>query len=175
VEVLQAGAVPGLDRSLREIVGELDLDLPLYWMETLQSRVDDSVASDRFYLLLLGTFAGLALVLASVGLYGVVAYLVSRRTREIGIRVALGARGGEVVRMVVGQGLGPVLAGLVMGLAAAAAGGRVLKSLLYEVEPLDPLTFLLVPLLLLVVALLATALPARGASRISPTEAMRVE
>jgi len=175
VEVLQAGGIPGLAGSLREVVREMDPDLPVYWMEMLEDRVDESVASDRFYLLLMGTFAGLALALASVGLYGVVAYLVSRRTREIGIRVALGARGREVVGMVVGQGLGPVLAGLVLGLAGAAAGGRVLGSLLYEVETLDPLTFVLVPLLLLVVALLATALPARGATRISPTEAMRVE
>ena len=175
VEVLQAGAVPGLAASLRGVVHGMDPDLPVYWMEMLQDRVDDSVASDRFYMLLIGTFAGLAIVLASVGLYGVVAYLVSRRTREIGIRVALGAGSREVVGMVVGQGLGPVLAGVVLGLAAAAAGGRVLRSLLYEVEPLDPLTFVLVPLLLLVVALLATALPAKMATRISPTEAMRVE
>jgi putative ABC transport system permease protein len=175
VEVLQAGAVPGLANALRETVQELDPNLPVYWMELLQDRVDDSVASDRFYLLLIGSFAALAVVLASVGLYGVVAYLVSRRTREIGIRVALGARDKEILGMVVGQGLGPVLAGLLLGLLAAAAGGRVLGSLLYQVEPLDPLTFLTTPLLLLVVALLATALPARGATRVSPTEAMRVD
>jgi putative ABC transport system permease protein len=156
VEVLQAGAVPGLAASLQGVVQEMDPNLPVY-------------------LLLIGTFAGLAIVLASVGLYGVAAYLVSRRTREIGVRVALGAGNREVVGMVVGQGLGPVLAGIVLGLAAAAAGGRVLRSLLYEVEPLDPLTFVLVPLLLLAVALLATALPASAATRISPTEAMRVE
>jgi predicted permease len=175
VEVLQAGPLPGLAGSLRETVQELDPNLPVYWMELLQDRVDDSVASDRFYLILIGAFAGLALVLASVGLYGVTAYLVSRRTREIGIRVALGARGREVVGMVLGQGLAPVLAGLGVGLLAAAAGGRILGSLLYGVEPLDPWTFFTVPVLLLVVAFLATALPARAATRISPTEAMRVE
>jgi len=175
VEVLQAGAAPGLVGSLRDLVRELDPNLPVYWMERLQDRVDESVASDRFYLVLMGTFASLALVLASVGLYGVVAYLVSRRTREIGIRVALGARKREVWTMVVSQGLGPVGAGLVVGILTAAAGSRVLGSLLYEVEPLDPLSFLTLPTLLVGVALLATALPARAATRISPTEAMRAE
>ncbi|MGW8267000.1 MAG: ABC transporter permease [Longimicrobiales bacterium] len=175
VEVLQAGPVPGLVGALRETIQELDPSLPVYWMERLQDRVDDSVASDRFYLILIGAFACLALVLASVGLYGVTAYLVSRRTREIGIRVALGARGPEVLALVVGQGSAPVLAGLGVGLLAAAAGGRVLGSLLYGVEPLDPWTFFTVPVLLLFVAFLATALPARAATRISPTEAMRGE
>ena len=175
VEVLQAGALPGFAAALRNTVHELDPNLPVYWLERLQDRVDDSVASDRFFLVLIGTFAGLAVILAAVGLYGVVAYLVSRRTREIGIRVALGARRGEVLRMVVGQGLGPVAGGLAVGLLSAAAGGRILGSLLYQVEALDPLVFFTVPLLLLAVALLATALPAWGATRISPTEAMRVE
>lgn len=175
VEVLQAGPVPGLAGSLRATVQALDPNLPVYWMEMLQDRVENSVSSDRFYLILIGAFACLAVVLASVGLYGVTAYLVSRRTREIGIRVALGARGPEVLRMVVGQGSAPVLAGLGVGLLGAAAGGRVLGSLLYGVEPLDPWTFLTVPVLLLLVAFLATALPARAATRISPTEAMRGE
>ena len=175
VEVLQAGLVPGLAENLKETVHGLDPNLPVYWMEMLQDRVDESMASDRFYLTLIGSFAGLALLLASVGLYGVVAYLVSRRTREIGIRVALGAQKIEVVGMVVGQGLGPVLAGLVLGLLGAAAGGRVLASLLYQVESLDPFTFCSVPLVLLAVAILAMALPARAAAHISPTEAIRAE
>jgi predicted lysophospholipase L1 biosynthesis ABC-type transport system permease subunit len=175
VEVLTAGVVPALAEALRDTVHELDPTLPLYWMERLQTRVDESMASDRFYLLLIGTFAGLALILASVGLYGVVAYLVSRRTREIGIRVALGAGGREVAGLVLGQGMGPVLIGLGLGLLGAAAGGRVLESLLYQVEPLDPLTFVTVPLLLLAVAVLATALPTWAAIRIPPTEAMRVD
>jgi len=175
VEILQAGASPGFPDSLRDIVREMDPNLPLYWMERLQDRVDQSVASDRFYLILIGTFAGLALVLASVGLYGVVAYLVSLRTREIGIRVAMGAEGAEVLKLVVGQGLGPVLVGLAAGLGVAFAGARVLGSLLYEVAPLDPLTFATAPLLLLAVALVAMVAPARAATRISPTEAMRVE
>ena len=174
VEVLQAGAVPGIAAALRQTVHNLDPKLPVYWMESLQDRVDESTASDRFYLILLGSFAALALILASVGLYGVVAYLVSRRTREIGIRVAMGASRRSVIRLVVGQSLGPVMAGLALGLVAAVAGGRVLESLLYQVEPLDPITFVAIPLLLLAVTLVAMALPARAATRISPTEAIRV-
>jgi len=175
VEVLQAGGVPGLGQALREAVHAMDPNLPLYWMESLQDRVDESMASDRFYFILIGSFAGLALVLASVGLYGVVAYLVSRRTREIGIRLALGAENRRVMTMVVGEGLGPVLAGLGVGLLLALAGGRVLETLLYEVQPLDPLTFVSMPVILLLVAFLATALPAWTATRIAPTEAMRAE
>mgnify|MGYP000679931332 CR=1 FL=1 len=102
----------------------------------------------------------LALVLAISGVYGLVALSVAQRTREIGIRVAMGARGREVLAMVVGQGLGPVLAGLGAGLLAAVAGGRVLASLLYGVEPMDPWTLVTVPVVLLAVAFLATALPA---------------
>jgi predicted permease len=175
VEVVQAGSVPGLGRALRETVHAMDPNLPLYWMERLQDRVDESMASDRFYFILIGSFAGLALILASVGLYGVVAYLVSRRTREIGIRLALGAESRKIMTMVLGEGLGPVVAGLGVGLLLALTGGRVLESLLYEVQPLDPLTFVSVPAILLLVALLATALPAWRATRIAPTAAMRVE
>jgi ABC-type antimicrobial peptide transport system permease subunit len=175
VEVLQAGTVPGLTEALREAVYALDPKLPLYWVENLQDRVDESMASDRFYLILLGSFAALALILASVGLYGVVAYLVSRRTREIGIRVAMGASRRSVLALVMGQSLAPVVLGLILGLAGAVAGGQVLESFLYQVEPLDPLTFVAVPALLLAVTLLAMALPARAATRIPPTEAIRVE
>ena len=120
-------------------------------------------------------FAGLAVILAAVGLYGVVAYLVSRRTREIGIRVALGAPRDHVVRLVLGQGVAPVFLGAVLGLATSLAGGRIMSSLLYQVEPWDPLTFVGGTGLLLCVAFVATLLPARSASRIPPTEAMRVE
>jgi putative ABC transport system permease protein len=175
VEVLQDGAVPGLSAALRETVHDLDPNMPVYWMERLQDRIDDSIASDRFYLLLLGGFAALALILAAVGLYGVVAFLVSRRTREIGIRGALGAPNRSILSMVLAQGLGPVFAGLAVGLLAAAAGTRILESLLYQVAPLDPLTFLAVPVVLLAVTFLAMAFPAWSATRIPPTEAMRVD
>ncbi len=153
----------------------MDPNLALYYVEMMEERVERYTASDRFYLVLLGLFAGLAVTLAAVGLYGVVAYLVSRRTREIGIRVALGAPREHVVRLVLGQGMGPVIVGTVLGLVTALAGGRVLSSLLFEVEPWDPLTFVGGTGLLLCVALAATLLPARWATKIPPTEAMRVE
>jgi ABC-type antimicrobial peptide transport system permease subunit len=147
----------------------------MYYVEMLEERIERYLASDRFYLALLGLFAGLAVVLAAVGLYGVVAFLVSRRTREIGIRVALGSPHDRVVRLIVGQGMGPVIVGTVVGLAAALASGQVLSSLLYQVRPWDPLTFVGGTALLLLVALGAILLPARAALRIPPTEAMRVE
>ncbi len=175
VTVRQAAVVPGLVPALRGTVRGLDPNLALYYVEMLEDRMQRYLASDRFYLVLLGVFAGLAVTLASVGLYGVVAYLVSRRTREIGVRVALGARREDVVRLVLGQGIGPVVVGTLLGLGAALAGGHVLSSLLYEVEPWDLLTFAGGTALLLVVALTATLLPARWAARIPPTEAMRVE
>lgn len=173
--VRRAEGVTGLVPTLRREVGELDPNLAMYYVEMLEQRVERYLASDRFYLVLLGIFAGLAVVLAAVGLYGVVAYLVSRRTREIGIRVALGSPHERVVRLIVGQGMSPVVVGTVIGLVAALAGGRVLSSLLYEVRPWDPLTFLGGTTLLIVIALGAILLPARAALRISPTEAMRVE
>jgi len=175
VTVRRAEGVTGLLPALRREVNEMDPNLALYYVEMLGERVKVFTASDRFYLVLLGLFAGLAVTLAAVGLYGVVAYLVSRRTREIGIRVALGAPRDHVVRLVLGQGVAPVLLGAVLGLAASLAGGRILSSLLYQVEPWDPLTYVGGTCLLLCVAFLATLLPARSASRISPTEAMRVE
>jgi ABC-type antimicrobial peptide transport system permease subunit len=173
--VRRAVGVTGLLPALRREVNELDPNLALYYVEMMEDRVARYTASDRFYLVLLGLFAALAMVLAMVGLYGVVAFLVSRRTREIGVRVALGAPPDHVVRLVVGQGIGPVLVGAALGLITALAGGRVLSSLLYQVETWDPLTFVGGTGLLLVVALSATLLPARWATKIPPTEAMRVE
>ena len=145
------------------------------YVERLEDRMDRYLGSDRFYLLLLGIFACLAMVLAAVGLYGVVAYLVSRRTREIGIRVALGAEKGEVLRLVLKQSLGPVILGAVVGLGAALAGGGVLSGLLYQVEPWDPPTYIGGTVLFMGVTFLATLAPARSATRIAPTEAMRME
>ena len=173
--VRRAAGAPVLLPALRREVNEMDPNLALFYVEMLEDRIERYTTSDRFYLVLLGLFASLAVILAAVGLYGVVAYLVSRRTREIGIRVALGAPRDHVVRLVLGQGVGPVLLGAVLGLTAALAGGRVLSSLLYQVEPWDPLTFVGGTGLLLGVAFAATLLPARWATKISPTEAMRVE
>ena len=141
----------------------------------MNDLVDVELARPRFYVLLLGLFAGLAVVLAAVGIYGVVAYVVAQRTREIGVRMALGARRSEVVRLIMWQGLRPAVAGLVIGLAVAAAMTRVIRGLLYEVAPLDPATFAGATVLLLTVVALACLIPATRATRIPPSEALRGE
>jgi putative ABC transport system permease protein len=142
---------------------------------TLRGLVNAQLDDSRFYMVLLSLFALLAVALAAVGVYSVVAYLVTRRTREIGVRMALGAQAGSVIRSVVLQGLGPALAGVVLGVAGAAAGTRVLASLLYETAPQDPLTYAGAAALLLTVVVLACAVPARRAAAIPPSVALREE
>ncbi|MCW5556578.1 MAG: ABC transporter permease, partial [Verrucomicrobiae bacterium] len=174
--VLRSSAVPSsLAASLRQAVSEVDPALPVFDVRTMKARISDSLAGRRFPLLLLGGFAALALLLAGIGIYGVIAYLVTERTREIGIRMALGAQQRNVLALVVGQGMRLALAGVGIGLAAALALSRVLRTLLFEVQPTDPLTFATIPLLLVTVALLACWLPARRAARVDPTEALRSE
>jgi putative ABC transport system permease protein len=129
----------------------------------------------RFGLTLLGVFAGLALVLASIGLYGVLSYAMQQRTSELGIRIALGASPSGIARLVLLQGLRPAAAGLVLGLAASFAATRVIQSLLYEVSPSDPQVLGVVMLLLLIVSMLACLVPAWRASRIDPVVALRTE
>jgi putative ABC transport system permease protein len=142
---------------------------------TLRELVSDQLATSRFYMLVLSLFAVLAVTLAAVGIYSVVAYLVTRRTREIGVRMALGADPAGVIRSIVAQGLAPAAVGVAVGIAAAAAGSRVLASLLYETQPNDPLTYAGAALLLLAVVAAACALPAMRAAAISPTVALREE
>jgi len=137
--------------------------------------VETSLSSWRLNLMLLGSFALLALALAVVGLYGVLAHSVSRRTREIGIRMALGADRLAVLRLVLGEGLRLILAGAAIGLGAALALGRVLSSLLYGIQANDPVTFAGVTALLTVVALIACYVPAYRATRVSPMAALRYE
>lgn len=159
----------------RDVVRRLDAQLPLIFPGSMQDLVDEQLSRPRFYLVLLGLFAVLAVVLAAVGIYGVVAYVVTQRTREIGVRVALGAKRGDVVGLMLWQGLRPAFAGMAIGLAIAYAGGRAMRGLLYEIEPSDPATFAAVTLLVLAVVLIACAIPARRASGVPPAEALRSE
>jgi predicted permease len=161
--------------AARGAVASLDRDVPVYDAFTLATMVDRSLGQPRFYVLLLGVFAGLAVLLAAVGIYGVIAYTVQQRTREIGIRIALGASAERVVSMMVRRGLVLALAGVALGTAGAFAVTRVLRSLLYGVGARDPVTFVGVAVLLGVVALLASWIPARRAARVDPLTAMRAE
>ena len=144
-------------------------------VRTLEDVVGASVALRRLTLVLLGSFAGVALLLAAIGLYGVIAYVVTQRTREFGIRFALGASRRDVFRLVLGRGMRLVAIGLVLGMAGALNLTHMLTNLLYGIKPNDPLTFASVALLLLGVALFACWLPARRAAKIDPMEALRYE
>jgi putative ABC transport system permease protein len=164
-----------LAEAVRGEVRALDSAVPVFGVSTAEQVLDQTVAQPRFNLILLGLFAVVALLLAAVGIYGILANAVRVRTREIGIRLALGARPGAVFRLVIGQGMGLAAIGVGLGLGGALALTRYLESLLYEVEPSDPLTFGGVAVLLLGVALLACYLPARRATRVDPMVALRQE
>jgi predicted permease len=170
----------GLDPSatvtaLRGLMKSLDANVPVFNVRTLAQQKDSSLALQRMAATLLGGFGVLALLLAALGIYGVLAYSVSRRTREIGVRMALGAQLADVLRLVLRQGLGLAGVGLALGLAGAFGATRLLRGFLYEVQPLDPLTFAAVVVLLTVVVLVACWLPARRASRVDPMVALRSE
>jgi putative ABC transport system permease protein len=164
-----------LAETLRRETKAIIPNLPPPVVRTMDDLLGDAVAQPRLHTSLLSFFACLALMLAALGLYGVLAYLVTQRTREIGVRMALGAQKRNVFALVIGQGMKLVLAGIILGMAAALALTRVLRSLLYGVEPSDLLTFIAVSLLLIVVALLACLFPAQRATRIDPMEALRYE
>ena len=162
-------------RAVQSAIHRVDPDQAVSNVETMDDVFADSVARPRFQLVLLLVFAGIAVLLATVGVYGVVSYSVSQRTQEIGIRVALGARAGDVSRLVLREGLLLGGLGVAVGLAAAVVSTRVLQSLLFEVTPTDPLTLGAVACLLLVVALAATLWPARRATKVDPMVALRYE
>jgi ABC-type antimicrobial peptide transport system permease subunit len=164
-----------LVEAIRGEVTAMDPNVPLSAVATLESYVSDSMAPTRFLLALIGVFAVVALVLASLGLYGVIAYSVRQRTREFGVRVAFGAEAGDVMRLVFRQGLAVSCAGVVVGLAVALGATRVMRSLLVGVSAWDAPTFLGVPALLVAVAAVATWVPARRATRVDPVEALRDE
>jgi putative ABC transport system permease protein len=153
----------------------LDRELAVAQVRTMNDVIHESTASRRFTLLLLAAFAGLAVVLAAIGIYGVIAYSVVRRTHEIGIRLALGAHGRDVLRLVVGQGLRLAIIGMAIGCAAALFLSRLLESLLFEIRPSDPITFVSGMLFLAIIAVLASYIPARRAAQVDPVEALRYE
>ncbi len=143
-------------------------------VQTIEERVSGSIQRDRFETLLLGIFALAALSLAVVGIYGVLDHSVSQRVPEIGLRVALGAQPADVLRLIVREGMRPALLGLMLGLAATFPLARVLRSLLFQVTPADPVTFVVVPILFGFIALAACVIPARGAMRLDPARALLI-
>ena len=161
--------------AAREVVSSLDAQLPLYDVMPLEDLVRSSVAQRRFYASLLGTFAALALLLAAIGIYGVIAYSVQRRRRELGIRIALGASRDRVIGMVMRQGMTLTLTGAALGLAASSLLTRVLSGQLFGVSATDPLTFLAAPMILIAIALVACVVPARRAVSVDPASALRAE
>jgi putative ABC transport system permease protein len=141
----------------------------------MDAVIGDAVKEQRFTTWLMGGFAALALLLAGVGIYGVIAYSVSSRTQEIGIRLALGADGGMVRRLVIRQGMAPAMLGLAIGLSAALLLSQLMASVLYGISPMDPVTFAIIPVILAAVALLATIVPAQRATKVEPVRALKYE
>lgn len=175
VVVLAAGDPLALAPSVRKLISGIDPSQPVFDLQTLDAALADSIAPRCFNLMLLGTFAGAALLLAVIGIYGAMSYAVTQRTHEIGIRMALGARHGEVVRLVVQQGFAVALTGIVTGIAGALGLTRLMATLLFEVKPNDQLTFAVVAIALSATALLAALVPALKAARVDPLVALRYE
>jgi putative ABC transport system permease protein len=167
---------PGsLAASLREVIKQMDKDQYVAAIQPMTKLVTESVARRRFNAMLTGLFAVVALVLASIGIFGVLNYTVAQRTQEMGLRVALGAQTRDVLQLVLGQGVRLILLGLAVGLVVSLALTRVLAGMLFGVTPTDPVTFVVVSLLLAGVALLACYLPARRATKVDPLVALRYE
>jgi len=161
--------------AVREQVQAVDASQPIYYVTTMTQLRAAAIAPWRFFLLLLGLFAAIALALAAVGIYGVMSYAVTQRTHELGVRMALGAQGRDVLRLVIGQGMKMALIGVALGVGAALALTRSMKTLLFDVSPADPVTFVSIALSLTIVALLACYIPARRATKVDPLVALRSE
>jgi putative ABC transport system permease protein len=161
--------------AIRQAVEQVDKEQPIYDVKPMTAWLQASVARQRFNMLLLAVFAAVALLLAAIGVYGVINYSVTQRTQELGIRVALGAQPRDVLKLIVGQGLALTLGGVVFGVAGAFALTRLMEGLLFGVTATDPLTFALVAVLLTGVALAASFIPARRAMKVDPMIALRYE
>ena len=170
-----AGDPMSLIGQIQAEVRGIDKDQPVYQIQTMDSLIGDSVGTRRFAMTLLGLFAGLALLLAAIGIYGVMSYAVTERTHEIGIRVALGAGRKDVLKLIVGQGLIFIVSGLIIGLIGAYIATSLIANLLYDVSARDPITFAMVTVVLTLIALAACYIPARRAMRVDPMVALRYE
>jgi putative ABC transport system permease protein len=164
-----------LASAVRSQISAIDKDQPVLTIRTLNEVIDSTTAPRRFNTLLLAIFAAVALALAAVGIYSVISYSVTQRTQEVGVRMALGARPDDVVRLILKQGLTLTLIGVASGVLGALAAARVMSGLLYGVTATDPATFVAISLLLAIVAMLACYLPARRAARVEPIAALRCE
>jgi ABC-type antimicrobial peptide transport system permease subunit len=162
-----------LEPRIRHEIQSIDPTLPVFGVSSMNDVLDRSLASRRFSADLVGGFAGLAVLLASIGIYGLLAYMVGERSREIGIRMALGARQEDILKMFLHGGVVLAGVGVVVGLVFSASFASVMASLLYGVRPHDPAVFLIVPLLLFAIAVLASYLPARRATKVDPLIALR--
>jgi predicted lysophospholipase L1 biosynthesis ABC-type transport system permease subunit len=169
------GDPAALAQPLRAMVARVDPELPLYDVREMDQRLAGTLQTARFNTLLLSLLGGIGLLLAATGIYGVIAYFVSQRTQEIGVRIALGASTASVVRLILGQSLKPVAAGAAVGVAGALAASRVLASQLFGVSRTDPVTIAAVVATLIGVALVASAVPARRAAAVNPTRALQSE
>jgi putative ABC transport system permease protein len=175
VAIRTTGDPERLATALQNEVRALDPTLPVAGIQSMDQTVSESVGQPRFRTTLVGLFAITALLLAVIGIYGVISYGVGRRTREVGIRMALGAGGADILRLVLGEGAALMAAGLAAGLAGAVFLTRYLGTLLFDVRPIDPLTYVVVAALLLGSGLAACLVPARRATRVDPIEALRHE
>jgi putative ABC transport system permease protein len=175
VYVRTSSSAEALAEPIRLAIQSVDPDLPVFGVRSLNSIPTDSLASRRFAMQVLGFFALTALLLSAIGIYGVMAYFVSQRVREIGVRMALGAQRGDVLKLIVRQGMVLALGGVLIGFVAALVLTRLISGLLFGIGANDPVTLVLLTLLLATVALLANYIPARRASRVDPMTALRFE
>jgi putative ABC transport system permease protein len=173
--IRNTGDLGAAQRAVRNAIWSVDQNVPAYPTQTVEEALRSQVATPRLYVILFGLFSAMAVALAALGIYGLLAQIVGRRRSELAIRVALGAGHSTIIRLIVGEGIRLSVAGIVFGLLGTTILTRLIRSLLFEVSPIDPLTFAAVAILLFVVALVACYLPARRAANTDPVAALRQE